>query len=123
MRWHIIRTLLHKEILRNVANRGGIALALLLVVAAMLLSFFGREQSQAGGLIGGVQLCYVDYFQDSPWVEHLRQHVPPEMRDQLPFGRRNACASIPRATLSIPRTPARSRFARPGPERTAGLLT
>jgi hypothetical protein len=85
MRWYIIRTLLWKEILRNLANRGGIALALLLVVAALLLSVFGRDQTAGGGLIGGVQRCYIDYVEDGPWVQHLRKNVPPELADQLRF--------------------------------------
>jgi hypothetical protein len=42
LRWHVLRTLLHKEVLRHLANRGGIVLVLLLIVASLLLSFFGN---------------------------------------------------------------------------------
>jgi hypothetical protein len=86
MRWSILRTLLHKEALRHLANRGGIVLVLLLVVASMLLSFFGNG-SAAGqaGLLSGVQLCYVDYAENTPLVEHLRANVPAEMVHAIRF--------------------------------------
>ncbi len=82
MRPRILRTLLHKEVLRHLANRGGLALALLLVVAAMLLAFFGRGGG-SGSLVGDVPRCYVDYWEDGPWIEHLRQNRPPELRHAL----------------------------------------
>jgi hypothetical protein len=85
MRWYILRTLLYKELLRHVANRGGIALALLLVVAALLLSFFGQRDGQPGSLMGGVQRCYVDYWDDGPWIDHLRQSLPVDWRQQIKF--------------------------------------
>ncbi len=84
MRWHIIRVLLHKEALRNLANRGGIALALLLVVAALLLSVFGGG-AESGGFVRGVRHCVVDYWEDGPWVEHLRRNVPDELGGQVRF--------------------------------------
>ncbi|MFN4258165.1 MAG: ABC transporter permease [Gemmataceae bacterium] len=89
MRWHILRTLLHKEILRNLANRGGIALALLLVVSAMLLSFFERGSGVGGPLLGGVQRCYLDYWDqdgvDPGWIEHLRRHPPADLAERVRF--------------------------------------
>jgi hypothetical protein len=84
MRWHILRTLLYKEVLRHLANRGGIALVLLLVVASMLLSFFGSGEA-GGGLTPGVQRCYVDYWEKSPLLAHLRQNVPAELAPHLVF--------------------------------------
>ncbi len=85
MRWYILRTLLHKELLRHLANRGGITLALLLVVAAMLYSFFGKEDSPAGTLVGGVQHCYLDYWEDGPWIDHLRRNIPKNLQEQILF--------------------------------------
>jgi hypothetical protein len=86
MRWYILRTLLHKEILRHLANRGGIALVLLLVVASMLLSFFGtRDGAPGGGLTPGVQRCYVDCWEETPLVAHLRNHVPAELKSEVRF--------------------------------------
>jgi hypothetical protein len=85
MRWYIIRVLLVKEGLRYLANRGTLALAVLLIVLDILLSYFGRAGTPAGGLIGGVQLCYVDYWRDEPWIDYLREHVPPEMANQVKF--------------------------------------
>jgi hypothetical protein len=84
LRWRILRTLLHKEAMRHLANRGGIALALLLVVAALLLSFFGRGDTPSQAL-GGVSHCFVDYWEDGPWIEHLRGSVPPELKRQVMF--------------------------------------
>ncbi len=85
MRWYIVRTLLHKEILRNLANRGGVALLLLPLVAAMLLALFSRGPRQAAGFFGGVQICYVDYWKDEPWIHHLMANQPPELQPYLRF--------------------------------------
>ncbi len=84
LRWHVLRTLLHKEVLRHLANRGGIALVLLLVVAALLLSFFGGE-GPGGGLVPGVKRCYVDYWKRDAWVEHLMDNTPRELDEQIWF--------------------------------------
>jgi hypothetical protein len=84
MRWHVLRTLLHKEALRHLANRGGLALVLLPVGAALLLVLFGGA-GPAAGLLPGVRLCYVDYWQDGPLVEHLRANVPPELAERAQF--------------------------------------
>jgi ABC-type Na+ efflux pump permease subunit len=85
MRWHILRTLLHKEVLRHLANRGGLVLVLLLVVASMLLSFFGNGEGPAAGLGSGVRLCYVDYCEEVPLIQHLRRNVPPDLTDHVKF--------------------------------------
>jgi hypothetical protein len=85
MRWRILRTLLYKEVLRHLANRGGIALVLLLVVAAMLLSFFSGGSSGSVGLSPAVRLCYIDYAEDGPLVAHLRQTVPAELAPHVRF--------------------------------------
>lgn len=77
MRWYILRTLLHKEALRHIADRGGIFLALLLIGAALLLSLFGKDNGETASMIGGVKECWVDYWEpNSNWVEYLRQHKP-----------------------------------------------
>jgi hypothetical protein len=88
MRWHIIRALLAKEVARHLANRGGIALALLLVAAAVLLSVFAPEESGGGtGMVGGVHHCFIEYDRETPLVEHLRrpENQPRELRNQLVF--------------------------------------
>lgn len=85
MRWHIIRTLLDKEIKRQVANRGGIALGLLLIVAAVLQSFFRRDSDTESLLTGGVEQCFVDYWRDDAWVRHLMNNVPPELAHKVRF--------------------------------------
>jgi hypothetical protein len=77
--------LLYKELLRHRANRGGLALALLLVVAALLLSFFGQREGQPGTLVGGVQHCFVDYWEDGPWIDHLRQSLPADWQHRVRF--------------------------------------
>jgi hypothetical protein len=83
MRWSILRTLLFKEWLRFLANRGGLSLILLLVVASMLLSFFGNHDGSPANVSIGIQHCYVDYAKDGPLIRHLRDHVPPELKSQL----------------------------------------
>ncbi len=85
MRWYILRTLLHKELLRHLANRGGIALILLLIVASMLLSFFNPAAGPGGSLVPGVQRCFVDYWQEEPLITHLQQNRPAELRHQIVF--------------------------------------
>jgi hypothetical protein len=32
-----------------------------------------------------VQLCYIDYWEKGPWIDHLMRSVPPEMRQQVRF--------------------------------------
>lgn len=88
MRWYIIRTLLKKEFQRHLANRGGIALALLLVAAAVLLSVFSPEEATGGtGMVGGVHHCYIDYDDESALIRKLAQHLdenkPKDLASQI----------------------------------------
>jgi hypothetical protein len=53
-------------------------------VAALLLSAFGGA-GPAAGLLPGVRLCYVDYWEGGPLVEHLRANVPPELASRVRF--------------------------------------
>ncbi|HSQ56944.1 MAG TPA: ABC transporter permease [Gemmata sp.] len=88
MRWYILKALLVKEWQRHLANRGGIALALLLVAAAVLLSVFapGGESSVAGTeAVGGIRHCFVEFDHDTDLVKHLRKNMPPELREQIQF--------------------------------------
>src|SRR5208282_5938809 len=87
MRWRILKTLLHKELLRHLANRGGLVLMLLLVVFALLLSLFGGARVAGGGIAAGVERCYVDYGFEGPLVDFLRLHVPDDMREAIKFRR------------------------------------
>jgi hypothetical protein len=127
MRWYILRTLLHKEILRHLANRGGIALVLLLVVASMLLSFFGTKDGAAGGLTPGVQRCYVDYWEESDLLNYLRSHVPADLAAQVRFRPARAIPVDARGELVYPqgagaiqvRPGYRVVFWQPGADRTA----
>lgn len=91
MHYRIIRALIAKEWHRHLANRGGIALALLLVAAAVLLSVTtkrGGAKGAAGGaagLVGGVNHCLVQYDKQTTFITHLIEHVPPEMQQQIHF--------------------------------------
>src|SRR5262249_31976212 len=85
MRWYIIRTLFHKEVLRHLADRGGVALALLLIVAALLLSFFGHDGADPTSFAGRGQGCYVDSAAAGPGIEHLRQSRPAALKRQVKF--------------------------------------
>jgi hypothetical protein len=100
MRWRIIRTLLWKEFLRQLANRGGIALAALLVAAALLMTHFAKDGGQAGVLTGGLEMCFIDYWKDDAWVKHLRNHVPPDLKRQIRF--RHIDAKTPDGALTYP---------------------
>jgi hypothetical protein len=76
------------------------AVVLLLVVAAMILSFFGSGDGPAGAISAGSH-CFVDYWEDGPWIEHLRENVPPELRRQIMF-RPVASARTEAGTLVYP---------------------
>lgn len=92
MRLYILRALLVKEIHRHVLNRGGLALALLLVIAAVMLSYFnpgaGAGGTGGGALVGGVHRCYVEFAEETPFVAALRQRVPDDLRPHLVFRQR-----------------------------------
>jgi hypothetical protein len=102
MRWYVIRILLRKECYRLLANKGGITLLLLLVVTSMLMSFFGAKQGTAANLTAGVQICYVDYVDETDLVRHLRMNVPGNLRDQIKFRRLDSAARNPDGTLLYP---------------------
>ncbi|HEY1186377.1 MAG TPA: ABC transporter permease [Gemmata sp.] len=87
MRWYILKALVRKEVARHLANRGGIALALLLVAAAVLLSVFApREEAAAGtSMVGGVHHCFVEFDEATPLIKHLQANVPPELKGQVVF--------------------------------------
>jgi len=86
MRFYILKALVQKELARHLANRGGIALALLLIAAAVLLSVFAPEEAAGGtGMVGGVHHCFIDYDKPSPLIEHLEANVPKELKEQIKF--------------------------------------
>lgn len=86
MRWHILKTLLYKEALRHATNRGGLMLAGLLVTASLVLAALNPAGDQGGQLIGGINHCFIDTDDDSsPWVQHLRTHVPPGLANHIRF--------------------------------------
>lgn len=87
MRWYILRALLKKEFARHLANRGGIALALLLIAAAGLLSVFAPQQASGNNtdMVGGVHHCYIEFDRATPLVQHLDANQPPELKAALRF--------------------------------------
>jgi hypothetical protein len=78
MRWYILKALLQKEALRHAANRTGLVTSLVLILAAAVLTLSGRGTGLAL-LSGQVECCYIDYWQDGPWIAHLRGHVLPDL--------------------------------------------
>lgn len=80
MRWYIIRTLLLKEVHRQVADRGGIFLAIVLVVAALVLSIFGKNGPKIGYLFTEVKLWHVDYWESSTLIAHLKNNRPSDVK-------------------------------------------
>jgi hypothetical protein len=88
MRWYILKALLIKEWQRHLANRGGIALAILLVAAAALLSVFAPTEVAAGtGFVGGVHHCFIEFDQQTPLIQHLQANTPAELGGQIVFRR------------------------------------
>lgn len=97
MRFYILRALFVKELRRHVANRGGIALGLLLVVAAILLSVFnpaglgagGTSETEGGtGMVGGVHHCFLYYTREdddllTPLLDHLERSLPPDLMQHV----------------------------------------
>src|SRR5215213_2921009 len=87
MRWKILRTLLHKEALRHATNRGGLALAGLLVTASLLLAALNpaAEPDKPATLVGGVHHCIVWFDSESEWVRHLEKSVPAGLKSNIHF--------------------------------------
>ncbi|MCU0705049.1 MAG: ABC transporter permease [Fimbriiglobus sp.] len=88
MRLYILRALLAKEVRRHLANRGGLALAGLLVVAALLLTIFkptGGGGVSGGELIGGVPHCYIEFVAETNFIRELRARQPDEIKPHLVF--------------------------------------
>jgi len=85
MRWRILKTLLHKEALRHATNRGGLALAGLLVTASLLLAALNpaAEKDKPATLVGGIHHCIIWYEDDSDWLQHLRANVPAGLRANI----------------------------------------
>jgi hypothetical protein len=85
MRWHILRTLLLKEMLRHRANRASLTLLVLLLGAGLFLAFFHSGKGLAGGLASGLSRCYVDYWKTGPLLRHLQDHVPDDLGERIVF--------------------------------------
>jgi hypothetical protein len=86
MRWHILKTLLHKEALRHATNRGGLMLAGLLVTASLVLAALNPAGDKGSQLVGGIHHFFVDTDDDnSPWVRHLRNNVPAALAKHIRF--------------------------------------
>lgn len=84
MRWYVLRTLVHKELLRLLNNRGGLAMAGVIVLAAVLAAAFGDASFSTSMVTGGTQ-CIIDHWEDDDWVAHLRDNVPPHLADRVRF--------------------------------------
>lgn len=89
MRLYILRALVAKEIRRHVANRGGLALAGLLVVAALLLTIFkpsdGSGGVAGGELVGGVHHCYIEYLAENDFIRKLKERTPEDLKAHIVF--------------------------------------
>ena len=62
MRWHILKTLLQKEALRHATNRGGLALAGLLIAASLLAAALNPAGDKSSSLVGGVRFALAAVF-------------------------------------------------------------
>jgi hypothetical protein len=88
MRPIILLALLRKEFDRHLANRGGVALGLLLVAAAVLMGAFAPDEAAGSvGRVGGAHHCFVEFDADTPLVARLMRSVPPELAGRVVFRR------------------------------------
>jgi ABC-2 family transporter protein len=86
MRWHILKTLLHKEALRHATNRGGLTLAGLLVTVSLVLAALNPAGDKGAQLVGGIHHFLIDTDDEaSPWIQHLRHHVPADLNKHVHF--------------------------------------
>src|SRR5262245_15221725 len=87
MRWRILKTLLHKEALRHATNRGGLALAALLVTASLLLAALNpaAEHDKPGTLVGGIHHCIIWYDEEADSLRPLQATRPPGLRANILF--------------------------------------
>jgi len=107
MRFYVLRALVLKEVRRHVANKGGLVLCGLLIVAALMLTIFNptkvADGAAGGDLIGGVHHCYVDYPLESKFIRDLKTKVPANLSAQLVF-RNLKPEQIDRPLVSSPGT-------------------
>lgn len=97
MRFYILRALFLKECHRHVANRGGLALGLLLIAATILLTVFnpmgggeGSGDATSSGIVGGIHHCYIEYPKEdkqymSTLLDHLDANTPKEMKPSIKY--------------------------------------
>jgi hypothetical protein len=109
MRWHILRTLLYKELLRYRYNWGLSALVLALLALTVVTSVsvrMGNLPGQDEDLT--ISQCHVCYDGDSAkarsWADYLRQHPPlqpaaPVYHDRLGSTTRHLLEEDPRAMV------------------------
>jgi hypothetical protein len=106
-----IRTLAGKELHRLALNRGAIVMAFFLLASALLVSAANRSSPVALGP-STIQTFWVDYWEDGPWVRHLREHVPGNLNVQF-----RSVADIPTdraGTLQYARTDGAVQLRREG---------
>lgn len=85
MRAHVLRALLRKEALRISSQRGTLGMALLMIVAAVLLSTLGTGALSSLGGASEVGLCVVDYWRADAWLGHLQEHRPADPSRRVEF--------------------------------------
>ncbi len=122
MRWRILRTLIRKEYQRHLANRGGLMLILLLILASLLLSFFGIRSDGSVALMPQVQRCYVDYEEETPLVRHLSRSVPEELQAVVRFRPMHRVPTDEKGTLVYPTNTAAIQLRKAIQDGTSGIV-
>ena len=86
MHYQVVRALVVKEARRHAANRGGVALCLLLVVAALVVSAFDPGAgATSGGELGGVTRCLVQVSAPPEFAADIEAALPPGLSGRVQF--------------------------------------
>jgi hypothetical protein len=83
MRSHILIALLRHEACRRLTHRGGLLFVAVLALVTGGMAFLIKGSDSSLGV--QVETCFVDYWQDGPWIDYLRASVPSDLAPRIKF--------------------------------------